>query len=114
MSIMTTAVLVGSIAIGPGSASMVTLDMRVTSWLYGQMPADEIVRQLPDRAGGHGAPAIEDEKAARKLASKGQLLFDEEHGDALFIEAADHLADLLDDVGLDPLGGLVEDHQLGV
>src|SRR5690606_13219679 len=52
-------------------------------------------------------------KLARHTPCERQLLLDEQHGEIrLFVELHDDVADLVDDVRLNPLGRLVQDQEL--
>src|SRR6266540_1076952 len=115
MSISTTAVRAGSMVMGPGSAEIVTVSFGMCdSGSDLQVPMDEIVGEIRDRPVGHRPPAVEDAERQRHPARERELLLDQQHGYALLGEAHDDVADLGNDVGLDTLGGLVQDQQLGV
>src|SRR5687768_4619974 len=51
---------------------------------------------------------LHDVVAVRHRGRKAEVLFDEQDGEPLGLEAAQRRADLLDDHGREPLGGLVE------
>ena len=70
--------------------------------------------RLGDLAVGDRAAAVHHAEAAADPAREGELLLDEQHGDPLVVELHDDVADLVDDVGLDALGRLVEDDELGL
>src|SRR5450432_159959 len=119
MSIMTMAVRAGSIAICPGSASMLSffIGFLFASSLgssHREMPANHLVGQVGDLAAGDDLAPVENAEAAGDPAREGQLLLDQQHGDPFLDKPDDDLADLVDDVGLNPLGGLVEDQQLRI
>src|SRR5690348_2000602 len=99
------AVRFGSIERAPGSAS-IEMDAIVSSPSDGEVPPDEVVGEIADRARRDGAAAIEDREATRHAARERQLLLDEQDGHALIAEPRDDVADLRDDVRLDPFGRL--------
>src|SRR5450755_3452098 len=78
------------------------------------MPSNHLVGQLGDLAARDDLAAIENAEAPGNPAGEGQLLLDQQHGDPFVDQSDDDLADLVNDVGLNPLGGLVEDQQLRI
>ena len=60
-------------------------------------------------------PAIHDMKGMSELANEIRILLHQEDGHALFLgETGDHFSDLGNDIGLDSLGGFVQDQKLGL
>jgi len=103
--------------------------------------SDEGVIEVPNGALGDDGTAFEDVEAVADLNAEVEVLFDEQDSDSAFlvesldriadfglvvvgllgwaIEAVDaegfeRIADLIDDVGLDALGGFVEQEELGI
>ena len=65
--------------------------------------------QIAHRAGSHRPAFIEDAETVSDLTGKTQLLFHQQHGHALFpVQVADHLTDLVDDIGPNALGVFIE------
>src|SRR5580704_2229031 len=79
------------------------------------MPADEVLRQLLHGARrDHGAPVHQEESLAH-AARERQLLLDEKDRYLLLrVEPLYHVAELVDDARLNPLGGLVEQDALRI
>src|SRR3954471_11478809 len=113
MSIITTAVRFGSIASAPGSASTVMVAMFMPP-SDGQVPPDQVVGQVADRARRDRVPAVENHEAAGEATRERQLLLDHQHRHTLFMQMRDDVADLRHDVRLDALRRLVEDQQLRI
>ena len=69
--------------------------------------------------GGHGAAsgdgtALENGEIIAEFAAELEVLLDQQDAHGAFgAQHADGIADLVDDIGLDALGGFVEDKQLG-
>src|ERR1700752_3686357 len=81
----------------------------------GHMALDELVAELGNVARGNDTPLLHDGEAGGGAAREGDVLFDEDHGEAqLAIEAQDHLLDLLDDRRLDPLRRLLQEPPPGL
>ncbi len=76
----------------------------------------EIVRQLGDGSLRHDPALLHDTRnGVGRTPCEFDILLDQDDRDAVLpVEADDHRFDLLDDVGLDALGRLVEQHDLGL
>src|SRR4051812_14128031 len=107
-----------------GTSLVVGRGARVLKWLrgkrgggrggsYAQMAANQVVVQLGRGASGHHAAAVHNVEALAELADEVEVLLDQHDGHiALGDELFQDMADLLDDVGLDAFGGLVEEEHL--
>ena len=83
--------------------------------LDGEVFADDFVGEGGDGAAGDDGAAVHDGEAVGELFAEVEILFDEEDAHlALGAEHADGFADLVDDVGLNAFGGLVEDEDFGL
>ena len=83
--------------------------------LDGQEFTDHVLGEGGHRARGGNRAALEDGKVISEFLAEIEVLLDEENAHvSLVTELADGLADLVDDVGLDALGGLVEDEDSGL
>src|SRR6267143_4240748 len=81
--------------------------------LDAQMRADELVRQIGNRARRDSAAVVENAELARHATREWELLLDQEYGNACFlVEFQNDIADFVDDVGLNSFGRLVENKQL--
>src|SRR5713226_3553725 len=77
------------------------------------MRAHHLVRQLADRTGSDAAALVENAELARHAACERQLLLDQQYGKPFFlVQLQDDVADLVDDIGLNPFGWLVKNQQL--
>ena len=78
------------------------------------MLADQLVAQVAHGPRSDGAAAFHEAEVGGDAAGEGELLLDEEDGEALFfVEHREHVPDLAHDVGLNALRGLVQDQELG-
>src|SRR5918994_6052214 len=56
---------------------------------------------------------LDDVEAVCHRGGKAEILFDQQDRETLLLHLADGIADLLDDDGRQPLGGLVEEQEFG-
>ncbi|KAG1387769.1 hypothetical protein G6F58_013602 [Rhizopus delemar] len=70
--------------------------------------------QLRGRSCESDAAVAHDADAGRHLQRDGQLLFHQHHRDAAFMDAAEHVRNHFHDLRGQTLGGLVDQHDLGV
>src|SRR3954467_11750651 len=82
------------------------------SSLHAQVAVDNPRREMGDVAGRDDAAAVHDVKRVPELADEVEVLLDQRDRHAPLHEFAQDVADLLDDVGLDSLGRLVEEEDL--
>ena len=79
------------------------------------MLANQVVVQFGGVAMSDETPAIHDVKGMSELANEIRILLHQEDGHTLFLgETGDHFSDLGNDIGLDSLGGFVQDQKLGL
>ncbi len=77
------------------------------------MPLDQFIRQFSDPSLGDDTPLFEQREAMRGAPRKDDILFDQDHGDAVLpVQLHDHVLDLLDDVGLNAFSRLVQQEDL--
>ena len=76
---------------------------------------DDGIVQMRDRPFGHDRAAIHDVKTVANAKAKIQVLLDQQDADLAFLlDLDERVADEINDVGLDALGRLVQDQDLGV
>src|ERR1700681_2089532 len=79
---------------------------------HAEMIPDHFIRQLVDGAARDAPPFFENAELAGHAPGAAQLLLDQEHRESRVpVEREKNVADLMHDVGLNPLGGLVKDEQ---
>src|SRR5690606_37306837 len=81
--------------------------------LNSQYPVEHVhaLRQFLDFELGHHAAMLHDIETVGDAAGKAEILLDQKHRHAAFLELPENLADALDDNGRKSLGRLVEDQQ---
>src|SRR6266545_806895 len=81
--------------------------------LHGEVFAHHIVTQIGGRAARHDGALAHDGVGAGQAPGELEVLLDEQHGEPPALDAPDDLLDLQDHRGLDPLGRLVQQEELG-
>src|SRR5580700_5864942 len=77
------------------------------------MCAHDLVCEFADLALGNPATVGQYAELARHAASEGKLLLDQKHGQSFFlIQSQNNVANLVDNIWLDPFGRLIENQQL--
>ncbi len=73
------------------------------------MCLDHLIGKFADWAGRYSSALVENAELAGHTAREGQLLFDEQDGEAfILVELQNDIADFVDDIGLDAFRGLIE------
>src|SRR5579862_720910 len=82
--------------------------------LYAEMLANHVIGERVDEAGGDAPTLFENAELAGDAPREGKFLFDQQHRDTrVAVESENHVSDLVHDVRLNPLGGLVQNEQRG-